>query len=71
MPPKPRVGRELIVNGAFELIRRDGEKSFNARSLSKYIGTSTQPILYYFSYMEEVKKKAYEMAVEFHSETPF
>ena len=67
MPPKTRVGRYMIVKAAFNLIRREGVGNLNARSLSKELGSSTQPILYHFSSMEEVKEKAYEMADEYHS----
>lgn len=67
MPPKTRIGRDMIVKAAFDLIRREGMENYNARSLSKELGSSTQPILYHFSTMEEVWGKAYEMADEFHS----
>ena len=67
MPPKTRIGRDMIVKAAFDLIRREGVENLNARSLSKELGSSTQPILYHFSTMEEVRDKAYEMADEFHS----
>lgn len=67
MPPKTRVGRDMIVKAAFNLVRREGVGNLNARSLSKELGSSTQPILYHFSSMEEVKGKAYEMADEYHN----
>lgn len=67
MPPKTRVGRDMIVKAAFNLIRREGVDNLNARSLSKELGSSTQPILYHFSSMDEVKGKAYEMVDEYHS----
>ena len=67
MPPKTRIGRDMIVKAAFDLIRREGVENLNARSLSKELGSSTQPILYHFSTMEEVRDKAYEKAYEFHS----
>ena len=67
MPPKTRIGRDMIVKAAFDLIRREGVENLNARSLSKELGSSTQPILYHFSTMEEVRDKAYEKADEFHS----
>ena len=57
----------MIVKAAFDLIRREGVENLNARSLSKELGSSTQPILYHFSTMEEVRDKAYEKADEFHS----
>ena len=67
MPPKTRIGRDMIVKAAFDLIRREGVGNLNARSLSKELGSSTQPILYHFSTMDEVKEKTYEIADEFHS----
>lgn len=67
MPPKTRISSEMIIDGAFRLIREKGYESLNARSLSSFLSCSTQPILYHFSSMDEVRDRAYERADEFHT----
>lgn len=68
MPPKVKITREMIQDAAFELARKDGAEVVNARSISKLLGCSTQPVLYHFKSMEEIRKAVYMKADQFHSE---
>lgn len=67
MPPKAKVNREMIVEAAYELIRESGESCLNARSIAGKLGCSTQPVLYCFKTMEEIREEVYRKADEFHS----
>ncbi|MDD3213288.1 MAG: TetR/AcrR family transcriptional regulator [Eubacteriales bacterium] len=67
MPPKARITKDMIVNAAFELTEAEGIGMVNARSIAKRLSCSTQPILYYFSGMDEVKKAVYQKADDFHT----
>ncbi len=67
MPPKPKITREMIVDAAFELARTGGVESINARSVSQCLNCSTQPVLYCFGSMDEVKQAAYAKADAFHT----
>lgn len=67
MPPKARISRDMIINGAFDVIRTDGAPMLNARNIAKRLNCSTQPILYYFSSMDEVKLAAYKKADDYHT----
>lgn len=53
---------------AFEIIRESGADKVTARSISKRLNCSTQPVLYYYASVEDIKREAYERADRYHSE---
>ena len=63
MPPRPKVTREQIVNGALALVRRGGEAALTAKALAAELSCSTQPIFWHFSTMEELRGAVYEAAL--------
>lgn len=67
MPPKPKITKQMILDAAFKIIRNAGVDKVTARSISELLGCSTQPVLYYFATVDEIKKEAYNMADEYHS----
>ena len=67
MPPKPKVTREMILDAAFDLVRAEGQAALNVRALARRLGCSTQPILYNFAAVEELKAAVYEKADAFHT----
>ena len=67
MPPKAKITREMIVNAAFEIVREDGAENINARTVSKKLGCSTQPVMYHFKKIEDIKKVVYEKTDKYHS----
>ena len=52
MPPKAKVTREMIIDAAFEIIRNTGVETVNARTVSKELNCSTQPVMYHFKTIE-------------------
>lgn len=67
MPPKIKITRDMIIDAAFEIARSEGAEHINARTISGKLRCSTQPVMYHFKKMEEIKKAAYQKADEFHS----
>ncbi|MBO7700105.1 MAG: TetR/AcrR family transcriptional regulator [Eubacteriaceae bacterium] len=67
MPPKSRITREMIADAAVALIREEGYESVNARAVAKKLGCSTQPVMYQFATMEELKREAYSAADRLHT----
>ncbi len=67
MPPKPRITREMILDAAYALAREQGIDSVNARTISQQLGCSTQPVLYYFKRVEDIRREVYAMADAYHS----
>ena len=59
MPPKAKITREMIIDATFEIIRNTGVETVNARTISKKLNCSTQPVMYHFKTIEELKKEQY------------
>ncbi len=68
MPPTAKITKEMVINAAFEVARTEGAENINARIVSKKLNCSTQPVMYHFATIEELKKAAYEKTGEFHTE---
>lgn len=63
MAPTMRYHRENVIEAAYELIRREGPDAFNARSVARELGSSTQPIFRLFTGMDELKSAVIERAL--------
>lgn len=48
MPPKAKITREMIIHAGIEIVREHGIENVNARTVSKKLGCSTQPVMYHF-----------------------
>lgn len=68
MPPKTKITRDMVIAAAFEVAREAGMENINARTVSKKLNCSTQPVMYHFATIEELKRAAYEKADRFHTE---
>lgn len=62
MPPRPRITREMILEAAYTIAREQGVEQINARSISNRLGCSTQPVLYHFDHIEDIRQEVYRMA---------
>ena len=67
MPPKVKVTKEMVANASFEVVRVHGHENLNTRTIAEYLGCSTQPVLYNFKTVEEIRKAAYEIADDYHT----
>lgn len=67
MPAKTKVTKEMILDAAFEIVRTDGADNINARKISQRLNCSTQPVLYHFSSIEEIKRATFKKAEEYHT----
>lgn len=54
MPPKAKITRRDIIDGAVDIVRQHGEQGLNARSIAAALGCSTQPLFSNFTSMEEL-----------------
>lgn len=68
MPPKAKISKEMVIDAAFEVARTDGEENISVRSVSNKLGCSTQPVMYHFARIEDLKRAAYEKVGRFHTE---
>lgn len=67
MPPKSKITREQIIDAAFAIARTEGAERINARSVAARLSCSTQPVMYHFAAVEDLKRAVYEKADEFHT----
>ena len=68
MPPKTRVTAEMIVDAAVEIVRQSGFENINARTVSGQLHCSTQPVMYHFLTIDNLKKTAYRQADRLHTQ---
>ena len=71
MSKKPTTTRQDMIDAAFQLIREEGFESLTARNLAGRLGCSTQPIMYQFPNLNELKDLTYRKADDFHTEFIF
>ena len=67
MPRSATTTREAMIEAAFELVRREGYDALTARALAAELGCSTQPIMYRFPDLSELREEVYRRADEFHT----
>lgn len=67
MPPKVKITRKMVMDASFEIIRASGYENLSARAISEYLGCSTQPVLYSFKTVNEIREAAYKLADDYHS----
>lgn len=68
MPAKTKVTREMIVDAAFEVAKETGAENINARTVSNKLNCSTQPVMYHFATIEELKRAVYTKLDWYHTE---
>ena len=67
MPPKPKITRQMVVDAALDLIRDGGVEAVTVRAVAERLGCSTQPVMYHFATVEELKRAAYTCADGLHT----
>lgn len=68
MPPKAKITQDMVIDAAFEVAREEGVENINARTVSKKLKCSTQPVMYHFATIEKLKKSTYFKAEWYHTE---
>ncbi len=67
MPRKQVITRDLLLEGAFELVKEQGKGELSARHLAAQCGCSTQPIFRLYSNMTDLEKDLREKCTDFYS----
>ena len=62
-----RITKEMVENASFEVIRASGHENLNARTIAEYLKCSTQPVLYSFKTVDEIREVAYKLADDYHT----
>ena len=66
MPPKSRITRQMILDSSIEVVRTKGIQNLNVRAIATDLKCSTQPIMYHFATMEDLKSEIYGMVAQQH-----
>ena len=67
MPPRARITKEMIVDAAFQLVRKKGFEKLTAQSVAEELGCSTQPVMSHFKKVEDLRTTVAEKADQYHS----
>ena len=67
MPPKPKITKDMILDASFEIVREQGHEMLNVRAIAAKLKCSTQPVMYNFKTIEEIRTQTYKRADEYHS----
>ena len=65
MPKPTTITQEVIIETAFEMVRKEGFTVLSARNIAKQIGCSTQPIYWCYKNMEDLKVEICKKALAF------
>lgn len=68
MPPKPKITKDMVIDAAFEVAREASGENINARTVAKKLNCSTQPVMYHFATIEELKQAVYTKLNRYHTE---
>ena len=68
MPPKAKITKEMVISAGLTVVRNEGQESLNVRRVAAELNCSTQPIMYHYKTVEELKADIYAAADSFHTE---
>lgn len=68
MARKESITKQILSDGAFKLLREQGETMLTARKLASYVGCSTQPIFRIYSGMDELLDDMFAKAFDFYED---
>ena len=68
MPPRTKITRDMVAQAALAVARQEGLDAVNARTVAARLGCSTQPVMYCFQTIAELKKTVFELADRYHTE---
>ena len=63
--PKQRITKEMVVDAAFEIARKDGIEKATVKTIAEKLGCSVQPIYSYCKNMDGLKNDVAEKARTF------
>ncbi|MBO5525253.1 MAG: TetR/AcrR family transcriptional regulator [Clostridia bacterium] len=67
MAPKTKITKEMIVDSAIEITRKEGIDAVNARRIGAELGCSLQPVYYQFGTMDALREAVIARAKEIYN----
>lgn len=68
MPPKVRITKEMMVKAGVELVREKGTDGLSVRNIATKLKCSTQPVMYQYAAMDELRQEVYDTIHMEHSQ---
>ncbi len=68
MPPKARITKEMVIEAGLKIVRTEGYEALNVRRVAAELKCSTQPVMYHYKTVDELKADVYAAADELHTE---
>lgn len=68
MPPKAKITKDMIIEAGVKIVRANGADSLNVRRVAAALSCSTQPVMYHFKTVKELKAAVYEASDKLHTE---
>lgn len=67
MPPKAKITRGMVIEAGLQIVRTEGADHLNVRRVAAMLNCSTQPVMYHFKAVNELKTAVYDAANEVHT----
>ena len=67
MPPKATITRKMILEASLKIVRSEGAENLNVRRVAAELDCSTQPVMYHFKAVSDLKTAVYEAANVLHT----
>lgn len=68
MPRETSITKKMVIDAAFEIVRKNGFHTLTARSIAKQLGCSTQPIYWIYENMDVLKQDVIEKIIAYLTE---
>lgn len=68
MPPRATITKEMVIEAGLGIVRGEGIESLNVRKIAAALKCSTQPVMYHYKTVDELKADIYAAADAFHTE---
>lgn len=68
MPPKTKITKEMVIEAGVKIVRTEGESALNVRRIAAELECSTQPVMYHYKNVEELKADVFSAADKLHEE---
>ena len=68
MPPKAKITKDMVIAAGFDIVRNEGQESLSVRSIASKLNCSTQPVMYHYKTVDDLKTDIYTAADNFHTE---
>lgn len=68
MPPRTKITKEMIIQAGVKIVRVEGEGALNVRRIAAELDCSTQPVMYHYKNVEELKADIFFAADKLHEE---